>query len=136
MTTTKTTEISKQLIKEFPSFNVIANNPKYHIDDFVHPFQSYAFRNSNQWELLAFACQNILTKVTGRPFYSSYYYDDKGGHAFVYDAGDGEYKVDIDTFKALCLVVYFSWTELPINRKKAQLILEWKEDSDIWHILD
>lgn len=131
-----TIEIAKQIIKEFPSFNVIANNPKYKIDEFVHPFQHGAFRNSNQWELLAFANQNILTHVTGRPFYDSYYFDDNGGLAYVYDAAGKSYKVDIEVFKALCLIVYFSWAELPINRIKQDLIYKLKCDNTCWHILD
>ena len=131
-----TVSLAKQIIKEFPSFAVIAKNPKYLISKFVNPMQHFAFLNSNQWELLAFACQNILTHSIGRPFYNSYYYHDNEGYAWVYDAADEEYKVDIEVFKALCLIVYFSWAELPINKIKYELIYKLKEDYTCYRILD
>lgn len=97
---------AQKVLKVFPSFNEMMNDEKYGVQHLLHPIQKWAFSNSNQWEGIAMAVNNMCLGMYNRELYTSYAINGSKGSAYVLPAFGDEIKVDADEFKAIISIMF------------------------------
>ena len=96
---------AQKVLNVFPSFNEMMNDDKYGVQHLLHPMQKFAFSNSQQWEGVAIAVNNMCYGMYNRELYTSYAIKGNKGSAYVLPAHGEEIKVDGDEFKAIISIM-------------------------------
>lgn len=111
----KMQKAAKELLKVFPSCHDLMNHEiTYKI---LNPFHIAAFSNSQEWEGLAMAVNEMCLRAQDRPFYKNYcFYDNKEeGRVEVFPANGESITINhLSVFKALLIIMFCSWLQLEV----------------------
>lgn len=127
---------AKQVVELYPSFHELMKNPM--IKKLLHPMVIYAFSNSQEWEGVSMAVQQMVLNVGDRQWYNGYSISKKGnGTAWVLDHAGREYKVDGITFWALTKIMFCSWLRVELSDEAIKASENFKyNNKNIYSILN
>ena len=146
----KTIDTAKRILEVFPSFNRLMNDTEYsNIRNILNPLALCGFQNSQEWEGIAIAVNNMCICAQKREFYKGGYFfpgNSEKGTVKVLDVNDREFDIDnLYIFKALILLMYCNWNNLGCfgnteayqkTRKQFSLYVLFLQDPIIAKILD
>jgi len=115
------------------------NDDKYGIHHLLHPMQKFAFSNSQEWEGVAMAVNNMLFHMFDKGLYNSYAFNKNGkGSAQVLPAYGDPIEVNFEEFQAIIkIMMIFNMGLVKPTSKQYDAYMNFKSsDSRIYKILD
>lgn len=136
----KMTKTPAQVVNEvFPSCHELMNDDKYGVHHLLHPIQKFAFSNSQEWEGVAMAVNNMLFHMFDKGLYDSYAFNKNGkGSAHILPAHGDPIEVNFEEFQAIIkIMMIFNMGLVKPTSKQYDAYMNFKiSDSRIYKILD
>ena len=116
----KTEDKAKRVLEVFPSFHELMNSESMNFlieHRIMNPMAVFAFRNSQEWEGIAIAVQNMCMSMQGRPFDDGYCFPNNKEKGIVkcYPAyGEPLEITSLTVYKALLICMFCSWMNIGV----------------------
>ena len=133
------TKAAEKVLDTFPSMNELMNSKEMKMlikDGIMHPIAWHGFKDSQEWEGIAIAVQNLCVAVQDKPFDNGYQFpgNNEKGSAFVYPAyGDPIEITSLTVYKALLTIMFCSWMEIGVFSRDRDYHKNNKEKLDKQH---
>ncbi len=127
---------AKRVVDLYPTFHELMKDK--HLEKVLHPIQRVAFMNSQEWEGVAMALNNMMLGVFDIGWYNDYSITKKGnGSATVLDSQSREYEVNGYTFWAMTKMVFCEYLEYDLSDEALRASQDFKwHNKDVSRILD
>jgi len=135
---TETIKNAKKVLEVFPTLKDLMLHDT--MKKVLPPMVIMAFSNSQQWEGVSMAVNNMVNQMNGNPLYGNYCFigNNEKGEVDLFDhSGDTIIIDSLTVFKAILVIIYCSYMSIELNDKQHNAYVDfYGQDTDVYRILN